>query len=111
MSAALACVFPVDRISDWLEELERTLQGFDPLPIAAQHAVRSTVDSIARDPATSDAEIAQLNLLLAAYRPGSHDWRHQRRANLPTKRPQHGHRITLAPLAEPLELQARTVTR
>ena len=96
MSAAPSRGFPVDRISDWLQELEHTLQGFDALPIAAQHAVRSAVDSIAHDPLTSNAERARLDGLLAAYRPGSTDPRHQRRANIPTKRTQHAHRITLA---------------
>ena len=96
MSAAPACAFPVDRISDWLEELEQTLQGFDALPIAAQHAVRSVVDSIAHDPVTSDAEIARLDGLLAAYRPGSDDWRDQRRASISRERTQYARRIALA---------------
>ena len=57
MSAA-AHSFPVDRMSDWLEELERIMKAFDALPSAAQAAVKSVVESLVRDPDTSDAEIA-----------------------------------------------------
>ena len=68
MSAA-AHSFPVDRMSDWLEELERIMKAFDALPSAAQDAVKSVVESLVRDPDTSDAEIAHANALLARHTP------------------------------------------
>jgi hypothetical protein len=83
-------------MSDWLEELDRIMQAFDALPSAAQDAVNSAVESLVRDPDTSDAEIAHLNALLALRRPGSDDGRHQRRASLSQKRTQYAHRIALA---------------
>ena len=89
MSAA-ACSSPVDRMSDWLEELERILIGFDALPSAAQDAVNAVVESLLHDPDTGDAEIAQLNALLAARSPG-YDGRHQRRVSLVQTRT-HAHR-------------------
>ena len=95
MSAA-AHVLPADRMSDWLEELERILKEFDALPSAAQDAVNSVVDSLVHDPNTRDAEIAHLNALLALHRMSSDDGRQQRRASLPQKRTQHAQRITLA---------------
>jgi hypothetical protein len=95
MSAA-AHSFPVDRMSEWLEELERVMKAFDALPSAAQAAVKSVVESLVRDPDTSDVEIAHLNALLALRRPGSDDGRHQRRASLSHKRTQYAHRAALA---------------
>ena len=77
MSAA-AHVVPVDRMRDWLEELERILKAFDALPSAAQEAVNSVIESLALDPNTSDAEIAQLNTMLARYKPSADDGRQQR---------------------------------
>lgn len=95
MSAA-AYSSPFDRMSDWLEELERILNGFDALPSAAQDAVRSVVESIARDPDTGDAEIRHLDALLAPYRSRSDDGRQQRRASLSQERTQYAQRIALA---------------
>ena len=95
MSAAAYSSFPVDRIGDWLKELERILKGFDALPSCAQEAVSTVVESLAHDPDTSLAEIAQLNVLLAPYRPRSDDRRHQRGASLSQERTQYAHRIAL----------------
>ena len=88
---------PVDRMSDWLEELERTLTAFDALPRAAQDAVNSVVESFVQDPETSQAEISRLNaLLMLRAMPHSDDGRHQRRASLSHKRTQYAHRVALA---------------
>jgi hypothetical protein len=96
MSAA-AYSSPVDRRSDWLEELERTLKAFDALSSAAQDAVNAVVESFVHDPATSQAEISHLNALLALHgMPQSDDGRHQRRANFSQKRTQYTHRAALA---------------
>jgi len=54
-----------DHASDRLEELERILKGFDAIPDAARDVVRSVVESLLHDPATTDAEIAHANVLLA----------------------------------------------
>ncbi len=78
-------------MSDWLEELERILTGFDTLPSAAQDAVNAVVESLLHDPDNGDAEIAQLNALLAARSPG-YDGRHQRRVSLVQKRTRYAHR-------------------
>jgi hypothetical protein len=56
-------------MSEWLEELERVMKAFDALPSAAQAAVKSIVESLVRDPDTSDVEIAHLNALLALRNP------------------------------------------
>ena len=95
MSAA-AYVSPADRMSDWLEELERILKEFDALPSAAQDAVNSVVGSLLRDPNTRDVEIVHLNALLALHRMRSDDGRKPHRASLSQKRTQYAHRITLA---------------
>ena len=96
MSAA-AYSSPCDRMSDWLEELERTLQAFDALPSAAQDAVNSVVESIVHDPETSPAEISHLNALLALHAMlRSEDGRQQRRTSLSQKRTQYVHRVALA---------------
>ena len=95
MSAA-AYSSPVDRMSDWLEELERTLKAFDALPSAAQDAVNAVVESFVRDSETSHAEISHLNALLALHgMPQSDEGRHQCRANFPQKRTQCAHRVAL----------------
>jgi hypothetical protein len=52
-------------MSDWLEELERTLTAFDGLPRAAQDAVNSVVESLIHDPETTQAEVSQIDALLA----------------------------------------------
>jgi hypothetical protein len=93
---AVACSPPVDRMSDWLDEVERISKGFDALPSAAQHAVSSVVDSLLHDPNTSDSEIAHLNALIAQHMPRSNNGRQQRRASLSQKRTQYAHRIALA---------------
>ena len=82
---------PGDRMSDWLEELERILTGFDTLPSAAQDAVNSVVESLLHEPDPGDTEIDQLNALLAARSPG-YGGLHQRRAS-PSQTPE---RDTLA---------------
>ena len=98
MSAA-AHSFPVDRTSDWLDELDRILNGFDALPSAAQDAVNAVVESLVRDPDISDAEIAHLNALLALRRSGSDDGRHQRGVSLAHMRTKNAHRLAL-PLSQ-----------
>jgi hypothetical protein len=82
-------------MSDWLEELERILTGFDTLPNAAQDAVDSVVESLLHDPDTCDAEMAHLNALLAARSTG-YDGRHERRATPSQTRTRYGHRILIA---------------
>ena len=91
-----AHVVPVDRMSDWLEELERIMKAFDALPSAAQEAVNSVVESLALDPNTSDAEIAQLNALLALHKPSADDGRQQLPTSLSQKRMRYAHRIALS---------------
>jgi hypothetical protein len=84
-------------MSDWLEELERTLKAFDALPSAAQDAVNAVVESFVRDPETNQAEISHLNALLALHgMQKSDDGRHQRRAHFPQKPTQYAHRVALA---------------
>ena len=96
MSAA-AHSSPVDRMSDWLEELERILKAFDALPSAAQNAVNSVVESFVHDPATSHAEISHLNALFALHgAPHSDGGQPQRRARLLHKRADHATRVALA---------------
>ena len=93
---AAASVLPVDRMSDWLQELERILKSFDALPSAAQDAINSVVESLVRDPNTSDAEISRLNALLTLDRTRTDDGQHQRRASRSQKRAHYAHRISLA---------------
>jgi hypothetical protein len=93
MSAA-AYSSPVDRMSGWLKELERILTEFDTLPSAAQDAVNSVVESLLCDPDTGDADLAQLNALLAARRP-DYDRRSRRRTSLSQTRTRYAHRILL----------------
>ena len=96
MSAA-AYSSPCDRMSDWLEELERTLKAFGALPLAAQDAVNSVIESFVHDPETSNTEISHLNGLFALHgMPRSDDGRQQRRASLSQKRTQYAHRVALA---------------
>ncbi len=95
MSAAAQAV-PVDRISDWLEELERIMQAFDTLPSAAQDAVNSVIESLARDTNTSDAEIAHLNALLALHKSSLDDGRQQRPTSRSQKRSYYADRIALS---------------
>ena len=64
MSAA-AHTLPVDRQSDWLVELERVLDDWDAIPVAAQDAVSVVVESLLDDPGNSDADIAQALALVA----------------------------------------------
>jgi hypothetical protein len=96
MSAA-AYSSPVDRMSDWLEELGRTLKAFDALPSAAQDAVKVVVESFVNDPETSQAEISHVSALLALHGMAqSEAGRHQRRASISQKRTQYAHRVALA---------------
>ena len=93
---AVGYALPIDRMSDWLEELEQILKGFDALPSRAQDAVNSVVESLLHDPDTSDAETAPLSALLARHKPPSDDGLHQGRVSLSQKRTQFAHRIALA---------------
>jgi hypothetical protein len=84
-------------MSDWLEELERTLTAFDALPCAAQDAVKSVVESYVHEPETSPEEISRLNALLALHgMPHSSDGRHQNGASLSQKRTPYAHGVALA---------------
>jgi hypothetical protein len=63
MSAA--CAFPVDRQTEWREELERMLADWNGLPAAARAAVRTVVESVLSEPDISTAEAALVQELLA----------------------------------------------
>jgi len=63
MSAA--CAFPVDRQTEWRDELERMLAGWNAMPAAARAAVRTVVESVLSEPDISTAEAALVHELLA----------------------------------------------
>ena len=65
---AAAHTFPVDRQSDWLVELERVLEEWDAIPVAAQDAVWVVVESLLDDPGNSDADIAHALALVARHK-------------------------------------------
>jgi hypothetical protein len=67
MSAA-AHTIPVDRQSDWLVELERILDEWDAISVAAQDAVYLVVDSLLDDPGNSEADVAQALALVARHK-------------------------------------------
>jgi hypothetical protein len=62
---AAAYTLPVDRQSDWLVELERILEDWDAISIAARDAVALVVESLLEDPGNSVTDIAQAHALLA----------------------------------------------
>jgi hypothetical protein len=62
---AAAHTLPVDRQSDWLVELERILDEWDAISVAAQDAVCLVVDSLLEDAGNSQADIAQALALVA----------------------------------------------
>jgi hypothetical protein len=62
---AAAFSSPGDHTSDLLEELYKTLRGFDALPSAAQLAVASVAESILQDNDLNLAEVRYLNVLHA----------------------------------------------
>lgn len=62
---AAAHTLPVDRQSDWLVELERILDDWNAISIAAQDAVCLVVESLLEDPGNSEADVAQAVALLA----------------------------------------------
>ncbi len=95
MSAA-AYSSPCDRMSDWLEELERTLKAFDGLSCAAQDAVKAVIESFVHDPDTSGAEIARLSVLLERHSQHSEKPRQQGRSSFSQKGTQHSQRIAVA---------------
>lgn len=65
---AAAHTLPVDRQSDWLVELERILDDWDAISVAAQDAVYLVVDSLLEDPGNSQADIAQALALVARHK-------------------------------------------
>ena len=67
MSAA-AHTLPVDRQGDWLVELERVLDDWDAIPVAAQDAVYVVVESLLDDPGNSDTDIAHALALLPRHK-------------------------------------------
>ena len=62
---AAAYTLPVDRQSDWLVELERILEDWDAISIAARNAVALVVESLLEDPGNSETDIAHAYALLA----------------------------------------------
>jgi hypothetical protein len=62
---AAAYTLPVDRQSDWLMELERILEDWDAISIAARDAVVLVVESLLEDPGNSESDMAQALTLLA----------------------------------------------
>jgi hypothetical protein len=65
---AAAHTLPVDRQSDWLVELERILDEWDAISVAAQDAVYLVVESLLEDPGNSQADIAQALALVARHK-------------------------------------------
>ena len=65
---AAAHTLPVDRQSDWLVELERILDEWDAISLAAQDAVNLVVESLLEDPGNSQADIAQALALVARHK-------------------------------------------
>ena len=65
---AAAHTLPVDRQSDWLVELERILDEWDAISVAAQDAVYLVVESLLDDPGNSQADIAQALALVARHK-------------------------------------------
>lgn len=65
---AAAHTLPVDRQSDWLVELERILDEWDAISVAAQDAVYLVVESLLEDPDNSQADIAQALALVARHK-------------------------------------------
>jgi hypothetical protein len=63
MSAA--CAFPVDRQTEWKEELERILADWSAMPEAARAAVRTVIASLLSDVDVSASEAALVQDLLA----------------------------------------------
>jgi len=65
---AAAHTLPVDRQSDWLVELERVLDDWDAIPVAAQDAVYLVVESLLDDPSNSDTDVAHALALVARHK-------------------------------------------
>jgi hypothetical protein len=65
---AAAHTLPVDRQSDWLVELERVLDDWDAIPVAAQDAVYVVVQSLLDDAGNSEADVAQALALVARHK-------------------------------------------
>ncbi len=65
---AAAHTLPVDRQSDWLVELERIVDQWDAISVAAQDAVYLVVESLLEDPGNSQADIAQALALVARHK-------------------------------------------
>ena len=97
MTAAAAFLLPNDRTSDLLfAELTQILKQFDALPRAVQDAVNSVVESLLHDISTTDAEVAQLNVLLERHAQRSNEWREQPRSSSSQKRTQYSKRVRVA---------------
>jgi len=65
-----AYALPVDRRSEWLEELERILDQWDGLSIAARAAVIAVLESFLGDGETPELESIRARVLLARVKPG-----------------------------------------
>jgi hypothetical protein len=57
----------VDRICDWLEELERILHRFDEMSETAHAAIASVVQSILQETDITDAEAGYVSTLWARH--------------------------------------------
>jgi hypothetical protein len=66
-----AYALPVDRRSDWLEELERILDRWDGLSTAARDAVVAVLEAVLGDGDISDGESVRARVLLARIKPGT----------------------------------------
>ena len=65
MSAAL--IVPVDRETEWREELARILAAWTAMPTAARAAVRAVVTSLLSEPDISTAEAALVHELIDTF--------------------------------------------
>jgi hypothetical protein len=64
-----AYALPVVRRSEWLEELERILDLWDGLSMAARDAVVAVLESFLGDDETTDLESIRARVLLARIKP------------------------------------------
>ncbi len=62
---AAAYTLPVDRQSDWLVELERIMERWDAIPVAARDAVALVVESLSEAPGSSLEDVLHARALLA----------------------------------------------
>lgn len=62
---AAAYTLPVDRQSDWLVELERIMEDWDAMPVAARDAVALVVESLIEDSGSSLDDVLHARTLLS----------------------------------------------